>query len=189
VGVAALTGSFRVLNARGVLVANVPAGTALAFEPQAPAALTYVTGTLTDRSGHFLLTDRVTRVTVEVTGQRLAAHVGQVVGVSGALTVAATSFAGGSQVLDAASVGTAIGANSVVGGVAVATEKGFAVVSSGPSDNGKGKNSPDFDPPGPPAAPPGQPAGRPPVTPPGPPPAPPGRPPDRPPVSPPGLSR
>ena len=35
VRVAAQTGSFRVLNARGVLVANVAAGSALAFEPQA----------------------------------------------------------------------------------------------------------------------------------------------------------
>jgi hypothetical protein len=37
VRVAARTGSFRVLNARGVLVANVAAGSALVFEPQAPA--------------------------------------------------------------------------------------------------------------------------------------------------------
>ena len=85
VRVAALTGGFRVLNARGALVANVAAGSALAFEPQAPAAaaVTHITGTLTQQSGHFLLTDQVTHVTVEVTGQGLQAHVGQVVQVTG----------------------------------------------------------------------------------------------------------
>jgi len=59
VRVAALTGGFRVLNASGVLVANVAAGSALAFEPQASAAaaMTHITGTLTEQSGHFLLTD------------------------------------------------------------------------------------------------------------------------------------
>ena len=36
VRVSALTGSFRVLNTRRVLVANVAAGSAVAFEPQAP---------------------------------------------------------------------------------------------------------------------------------------------------------
>src|SRR5512146_3331433 len=76
VRVAARTGGFRVLNARGVLVANVAAGSTLAFEPQASAAATHITGTLTRESGHFLLTDQITRVTVEVTGQGLAAYLG-----------------------------------------------------------------------------------------------------------------
>ena len=73
VRVAALTGSFQVLNARGVLVANVAAGSALAFEPQsaAAAAVTHITGILTRQNGHFLLTDQITRVTVEVTGRGL----------------------------------------------------------------------------------------------------------------------
>ena len=90
VRVAALTGGFRVLNARGALVANISAGSALAFEPQAPAAaaVTHITGTLTRQNGHFLLTDQVTHVTVEVTGQGLRAHVGQVVQVTGTWTQA-----------------------------------------------------------------------------------------------------
>ncbi len=94
--VAALTGSFRVLNARGVLVAKVAAGSALAFEPLVPvsAAVTHITGTLTQQSGHFLLTDQVTHVTVEVTGQGLAAHVGRVVQVTGTLNGTATPVAG-----------------------------------------------------------------------------------------------
>jgi len=188
--VAALTGSFRVLNARGVLIANVAAGSALAFEPQTPAdaAVTHITGTLSQRNGHFLLTDEVTRVTVEVTGQRLAPYVGQVVGVTGALNIAATSVAAASQVIAASHVQTtaaAVSADSVsvVGGVAAVATVDQSAFAGAFSAQAKG------DPVGPPAAPPGKPPGRPPVTPPGPPPAPPGRPPDRPPVSPPGLSR
>src|SRR6202043_2367546 len=91
VRVTALTGSFQVLNARGTLVANVAAGAALASEPQGPAAaaITHITGTLTQQNGHFLLTDQVTHVTVEVTGPGLQAQVGQVVQVTGAMNAAA----------------------------------------------------------------------------------------------------
>ena len=121
VRVAALTGSFRVLNARGVLVANVAAGSALAFEPQAPAAaaVTHITGTLTQQSGHFLLTDQVTHVTVEVTGQGLQAQVGQVVQVTGTLNAGATPVAGATQVIAATSVQTvAAAAGGAAGGAA-----------------------------------------------------------------------
>ena len=183
--VAALTGSFRVLNARGVLVANVAAGSALAFEPQpsADAAMTHIRGTLNQQNGRFLLTDQVTRVTVEVTGHRLAPYVGQVVGVTGALNVAATSAAIASQVIAATHVETiaagaavagtggasgaaALSVNaSVVGGVsAVATAGGFG---ASPALSAKSQSTPAGDPPGPPVTPPGQPPGRPPVTPPG----------------------
>jgi hypothetical protein len=119
VRVAALTGSFRVVNARGIPVAYVAAGSALAFEPQAPvvAAVTHITGTLTQQSGHFLLTDQVTHVTVEVTGQGLKAQVGQVVQVTGTRNATATPVAGASQVIAATSVQT-IGA--AAGGAAAA---------------------------------------------------------------------
>lgn len=119
VRVAALTGSFRVLSARGVLVANVAAGSAMAFEPQSPAAaaVTHIAGILTRQSGHFLLTDQVTRVTVEVTGKGLAAHVGQVVEVTGTLNTAATPAAGASQVIAVTSVQT-IATGATAGGVA-----------------------------------------------------------------------
>jgi hypothetical protein len=108
VRVAALTGGFRVLNARGALVANVAAGSALAFEPQAPDTdvETRVTGTLTQQNGHFLLTDQVTHVTVEITGLGLQAHVGHVIQVTGTLNTAATPVAGASQVIAAASIQT-----------------------------------------------------------------------------------
>jgi hypothetical protein len=138
VRVAALTGSFRVLNARGVLVANVAAGSALAFEPQSPAAaaMTHITGTLTRQAGHFLLTDQVTHVTVEVTGQGLQAQVGQVVQVTGTLNASATPVAGASQVIAATSVQTVGAAAS--GGAAGGSTGGAAAAGAGGAAAGAG---------------------------------------------------
>jgi hypothetical protein len=123
--VVALTGAFRVVNARGVLVANVAAGSALAFEPQAPAAPTRITGVLTRRNGHFLLTDQVTHVTVEVTGQGLEARVGHVVEVTGTLNAAATPVSGASQVIVVTEVQT-VAAGAAGGGAAAAGAGGAA---------------------------------------------------------------
>ena len=136
--VAALTGGFRVLNARGVLVANVAAGSALAFEPQAPAAaaVTHITGTLTQQSGHFLLTDQVTHVTVEVTGQGLQAQVGQVVQVTGTLNASATPVAGATQVIAATSVQTVAAAGA--GGAAGGAGGGAAAAGAGGAAAGAG---------------------------------------------------
>lgn len=133
--VEALTGGFQVLNARGVLVANVAPGSALAFEPQAPAAavVTHITGTLTVQSGHFLLTDQVTHVTVEVIGQGLQAQVGQVVQVTGTLNVSATPVAGATQVIAATSVQTV--ATAAAGGAA----GGAAAAGAGGAAAGAGK--------------------------------------------------
>ena len=110
VRVAALTGSFDVLNARGALVANVAAGSALAFEPQAPPTdvVTRVTGTLRQQNGRYLLTDQVTRVTVEITGPGLKAHVGHVIQVTGTLNTSAAPVAGASQVIAATSIQTVL---------------------------------------------------------------------------------
>lgn len=191
VRVASQAGSFRVLNARGVLVANIAAGSAVAFEPRASAALTHITGTLIERSGHFFLTDQVTRVTVEVTGLGLAAYVGQVVGVTGGLNVAATSGARASQVIAATNVqtrpagaaGAAIHGNTIVDGVAViatGVDRVAAIATGGKfAASGTRPGSPPIGvPAGPPVTPVGRPPERPPVS-------PPGRPPGRPPVTPP----
>ena len=100
VRVAALTGSFRILNARGQLVANLPAGAALAFEPQqAASAATRVTGLLETRNGRYLLTDEVTHVTVEVVGPGLAPEAGKRVELTGTVDAAATPAPGASQVI------------------------------------------------------------------------------------------
>jgi hypothetical protein len=212
VRVAALTGSLRVLNARGVLVANLAAGSELAFRPLSAAAVTHITGTLSGQNGHFLLTDQLTHVTVEVTGQSLRAQLGQVVHVTGMLNAAATPVSGASQVIAVTQVqtvaagaagggaaaagagGAASGAGhraatvaaavAALGGVAATATLGGFFASSALTD--PSQSTPFGVPPGPPVTPPGQPPGRPPVTPPG---RPPGQPPGRPPVDPPGLSR
>ena len=69
VQVAALTGSFRILNSNGLLVAKLAAGSALAFEPQAVTTKIRVAGRMDVRAGHYLITDETTRVTVEVVGK------------------------------------------------------------------------------------------------------------------------
>jgi hypothetical protein len=55
--VASISGAFRVLDSRGMLVANVPPGAVLEFEPQSPSGSTRLSGCLRITSGHFVLTD------------------------------------------------------------------------------------------------------------------------------------
>ena len=85
VRVAALTGSFRVLNSRGMLVANIGIGSALDFEPQASSTsgLAKVTGVVQRKNGHLTLTDETTNVTVEITGPGVEREVGNRVEVIG----------------------------------------------------------------------------------------------------------
>ena len=97
VELAALAGSFRVLNARGVLVANVSAGRTLALEPQAADTTTKLTGTLSKVGGHYLLTDETTNVTVELAGPGLGKEVGNRVAITGAMDPTATPVTDASQ--------------------------------------------------------------------------------------------
>lgn len=97
VRVASLSGAFRVLNSRGVLVANLASGAALEFDPQQPSGPTKLTGCLQNKSGHFLLTDETTQVTVELTGPGLDKEVGNRVAVAGGMDAAATPVSDASQ--------------------------------------------------------------------------------------------
>lgn len=90
VELAALSGSFRVLNSRGLLVANLASGHALELEPQAAETVSRLTGTLRQVGGHYLLTDETTNVTVELAGSGLAKEVGSRIEVTGRLDPAAT---------------------------------------------------------------------------------------------------
>jgi len=101
---AALTGSFRVLNARGLLVANIGAGRALALEPQAADTTSKVTGTLRKAGGHYLLTDETTNVTVELAGPGLSKEVGNRIEVQGAMDPTATPVTDASQFIRVSSV-------------------------------------------------------------------------------------
>lgn len=97
VEVAALSGSFRVLNSRGLLVANLGSGHALELEPQGTEGLTKLTGTLHKVGGHYLITDETTNVTVEVAGPGLAKEVGNRVELTGQMDPAATPVTDASQ--------------------------------------------------------------------------------------------
>lgn len=98
VQVAVLTGSFRILNSRGQLIASMPPGMQLDFEPQAAsAAVTKVTGYVQLKAGHFLIVDETTNVTIEVAGPGLAKEVGNRVEVTGAMDPAVAPSTDASQ--------------------------------------------------------------------------------------------
>lgn len=133
--VSALRGPVRVRNAAGVLVANLSAGNALEFEPQAGAsAPVKMKGTLVKKDGHYLLTDKTSGVTVEVQGEDLEKKVGKIVEISGAIDPTAVAVAGATQVVTVTSAtvvgagavgvgagtGAAIGTKAVIAGVVVA---------------------------------------------------------------------
>jgi hypothetical protein len=91
VRVANSRGALRVLNASGQVIANMPAGTALSFEPQqGPASVARITGCVEQKSGHYLVTDEVTNVTVEITGSTISKELGNKVEVTGATDPGAT---------------------------------------------------------------------------------------------------
>ena len=104
VQVAALTGSFRVLNSRGMEVANIPSGMALVLEPQSAAGAARLTGRLVNRGGHYLLKDETTNVTVEIAAlgmvkEELAKQVGRRVEVTGSTDPVATPVSDATQVI------------------------------------------------------------------------------------------
>lgn len=103
VQVAALTGSFRILNANGLLVAKLARGMALSFEPRGGPTLTHVTGQLSLRAGHYLLTDETTHVTLEIAGKNLDRNAGRRVEITGTMDAAVTPASEASQLVRASS--------------------------------------------------------------------------------------
>jgi hypothetical protein len=99
--VAALSGSARISGANGVLIANVPAGTALDLNPQAAGAATPSTlsGVLHSRNGAFVLSDEVSRVTYTLLGAGFEPFVGKCVEVTGGIDTATQPATGSSQVI------------------------------------------------------------------------------------------
>ena len=97
VQVAALAGSVRVQNAQGQLVAAIRAGNALEFAFQASGEQWKLSGCLRTVPGHYLLTDEVTSVTVEIGGSGLDKESGNRVEVTGAADSAATPVSGASR--------------------------------------------------------------------------------------------
>ncbi len=101
---AALSGSFRVLNSRGLLVANVASGRSLELEPQAGDTASKLTGILRKMGGHYLLTDETTNVTAELAGEGLSKEVGNRVEVTGAMDPTATPVTDASQFIRVSAV-------------------------------------------------------------------------------------
>ena len=99
--VAALMGSARVSGANGIVVANIPAGTALELDPQAAGAATpsSISGVLQSKNGAFLLPDDLSRVTYTLVGGGLDAFAGKCVEVTGGIDASVQPAAGSSQVI------------------------------------------------------------------------------------------
>jgi hypothetical protein len=142
VEVAALTGSFRVLNSRGTMVARIPSGKALALELQSATGPARLTGRLVNRNGHYLLKDETTNVTVEVSGPGLLKEVGRRVDVTGSTDPAATPVSDATQVILVARVaqappsGTAPAGSGGAGTAPTSTGGGAGGGSGGTSGTG-----------------------------------------------------
>jgi len=105
VQVSAVTGSLRVLNSRGMVVAKIPSGRALLLEPQSSDGATRLAGRVVLRGGHYLLTDETTNVTVELAANKsLANAVGRRVEVTGVSDPASTPASDATQVIEVAQV-------------------------------------------------------------------------------------
>jgi hypothetical protein len=103
--VAAVQGAVRVTNAAGVVVANMTAGNALSFDPQAGAsAPTKVAGCLLRKDGKFVVVDQVTNVTLQVQGGELEKEVGNKVEITGAADPGRPAVAGATQLVNVQSV-------------------------------------------------------------------------------------
>jgi hypothetical protein len=99
--VAALTGSARVLNAKGGLIATVPAGRNMSFAMQQSVTRE---GCLVYKNNGFLLQSDEPNEVVQVTGEGLTANVGNRVIVSGPLTPTGATIAPATSVLNATAI-------------------------------------------------------------------------------------
>ena len=109
VDVTALTGSFRILNSGGMLVAKIASGRALTLEAQSTPGPVRITGRLVRQDGHYLLTDDTTNVTLEVAGSALTEPgllkaLGQRVAVQGSARPGTTPARGAAQLVEVAQV-------------------------------------------------------------------------------------
>lgn len=137
VRVSAVTGSLRVLNTSGQLVANLAPGVALAFEPQqGPSNVSRVSGCLENKSGHYLVTDEVTKVRVEVAGTGVEQEAGNQVEVTGASDPTATPASSASQLVRVREIRRIAKGCGNAKPVAVAAGKGGATAASGASGGG-----------------------------------------------------
>jgi len=139
VDVAAVNGSLRVLNSNGLLVANLAAGSALEFDPQAssPSEPWKLTGCLRAVPSHFTLMDDTTNVIVETIGSGLDKEAGNRVEIIGSMDAAAVPVSGASQVIRVNQIRhLAKGCGSSKGAAAAAGAGGAAAGTAGASAGG-----------------------------------------------------
>ncbi|MEZ5402135.1 MAG: hypothetical protein R2729_20850 [Bryobacteraceae bacterium] len=102
VQVAALTGSFRVTAANGVLLASLRAGNALEFEPSSTggaSAPSKLTGCVVKTENNYFLTDETASVTVQLKGGHVEKYAGHKVEVMGAQVPGAKPAGNASQLI------------------------------------------------------------------------------------------
>ena len=127
--VAALSGSFGVMNQQGILLASVRPGQPLSFAMQAGGASSSFTGTgvLSAEGGNYFVT--VGGVEYQVTGKDLSKKVGKTVKVTGAIVSGATPAAGATAVIAVSSISVvgAISTGWIVAGVLIAAGAGVGI--------------------------------------------------------------
>ena len=127
--VAALSGSFGVMNQQGIQLASVRPGQPLSFAMQAAVASSSFTGTgvLSAEGENYFVT--VGGVKYQVTGKDLAKKVGKNVKVTGSIVSGATPAAGATAVIAVSSISVvgAIAAGWIVAGVLIAAGAGVGI--------------------------------------------------------------
>ncbi|MGA2119720.1 MAG: hypothetical protein ABSH56_33860 [Bryobacteraceae bacterium] len=133
IAVAARSGSALVHNSSGVLLADLRAGTALEFEPQAAAStVVKISGEVDLRNGNYFLTDATTGVISQLRGDQLGQYVGKKVEIVGSQIPGAKPVGGATQVVQVGSVSLAAAAGAAgtagAGAAAVAAGSHVAVI-------------------------------------------------------------
>jgi len=143
--VTAMSGSARVANRAGLLLASVPAGHQMTFAMQAGAAgVVTRTGCLLSKDGRFLIQDQNTQEVVEVRGDNLAPNVGNRVAATGTVSVLRPAIAIATSVLNVnavvlqqtggcLSVAAALDAQTEPGNVAAAPSQPAAAPGQAPA--------------------------------------------------------
>lgn len=141
VEVSALTGGFQVTTQRGLLLAKIRPGHAVAFDmgQAGVAAQTKITGTLSKKEGAYFVTVPETGVVYEVTGKNLNSFVGKKVivtgtpdpkahpqGIAAAVIIVSSTTVVGSAT-GATAAGMAIGTKLIIAGVVIAGVAGTSV--------------------------------------------------------------
>jgi len=104
VEVTALSGTARVANRNGLVLASIPSGRRMNFAMQAAAGSVTRTGCLLSKDGRFLLQDENTLEVLEVRGNDLATQVGNRVTITGSASAIRPALAIATGILNANTV-------------------------------------------------------------------------------------